>query len=398
MSLPIRDGDRNLIGVVVSIVTLDTFNEIFDSIRSDDSHVVLSHWDGTIMVHAPENPELVGTQIEGGILPDDWQTVAIGERSKTTFAIRHAKQYLMTSYIFPNLPIALSVGTSRDAILSDWRGDVQLHFVIGVLGSLLIIVLTTLLWRQLLANDRSRQELYEAGKIAEEASKAKSQFLANMSHELRTPLNAIIGFSETLKEQILGPLSDHQKEYVTDIHGAGRHLLSLINDVLDLSKVEAGEMSIELHDIDVRTEILEVVALHSPVAEKANVTVLVNVSDDIPVIKSDQRSFHQMLLNLLSNAIKYSAPGSSVTISAAASNDSLDISIMDSGIGIPPEMRERILEPFVQIEGPMRAHKHPGTGLGLSITRSLIELHGGSISIDGNEGPGTCVTLHFPLT
>ncbi|MDR3499491.1 MAG: ATP-binding protein [Parvibaculum sp.] len=230
---------------------------------------------------------------------------------------------------------------------------------------------------------------------AESANRSKSEFLANMSHELRTPLNAIIGFSEIMETAMFGPLgSPKYKEYAHDIHASGQHLLELINDILDMSKIEAGRMTLEKQPTELSGVIEESLRLVSGRAEIASVKVL-NEVGALPTIEADKRAIKQVLLNLLSNAIKFTPAGGVIRVRGAAAAGFVTNSVEDSGIGIPAHALPKIGRPFEQVES-QHSKKHKGTGLGLALSRSLVELHGGALTIESTEGVGTRVTFTLP--
>ena len=227
------------------------------------------------------------------------------------------------------------------------------------------------------------------------ANRHKSEFLANMSHELRTPLNAVIGFSDALKEQYFGPLNEKQAEYVGDINSSGQHLLSLINDILDLSKIEAGKMELETARFNVAAAIDNAIILIRERALRQNLSLSANVDPEVGEIEADERKVKQILINLLSNAVKFSYPGGLVRVSARRVTNTLEISVSDTGMGIAPEDQARIFEEFRQLHNSGSA-KHEGTGLGLSLTRRLVELHGGRIWVSSEPGKGATFTFALP--
>jgi two-component system cell cycle sensor histidine kinase PleC len=242
---------------------------------------------------------------------------------------------------------------------------------------------------------RAKRDSDAARARAEEANRAKSHFLANMSHELRTPLNAIIGFSEIMEGAMFGPLgSPKYVEYAHDIHSSGQHLLELINDILDMSKIEAGRMTLEKQPTDLAKVIDESLRLVSGRAEIASVKVI-DASGTLPQIEVDKRAIKQVLLNLLSNAIKFTPAGGDIRVESAVSEDSVTLSVVDSGIGIPAHALPKIGRPFEQVES-QHSKKHKGTGLGLALSRSLVEMHGGTLKIESTEGVGTRVTFTLP--
>ncbi len=245
-----------------------------------------------------------------------------------------------------------------------------------------------------LANAQLYRRLEEQSAELAAASHHKSEFLASMSHELRTPLNAIIGFSEVLLERMFGDLNERQEEYLGDIHASGKHLLALLNDVLDLSKVEAGQMVLEITAVDVPTLVHSTVGLVRERAERHGLTVSADCDDDMPPISADELRVRQVLLNLLTNAVKFTPSGGSVTVRAAEEGPDIAISVTDTGIGVPEADRERIFESFQQGDRIMSAQE--GTGLGLTLSRRIVELHGGRIWLDSAEGRGSTVTFTVP--
>ena len=253
--------------------------------------------------------------------------------------------------------------------------------------------------------DQSRQ-LLESKVAAEQASRAKSEFLASMSHELRTPLNAVIGFSQVLANKTYGDLNERQLDYLTTILAGGRHLRKLVDDVLDLVKVDAGHLTLDLTKVAVAEDIPEVVSVVQGLAQQKNITVTVEVKEPLPAISADRLRVQQMIYNLLSNAIKFTDPGGHVTVTAdtAVSGDAsgstvLRIRVADTGIGIKAEDQVRIFEKFERGDSTS-AREQEGTGLGLALTRKLVELHGGQISVEseGVKGRGSMFTVLLPLT
>lgn len=227
---------------------------------------------------------------------------------------------------------------------------------------------------------------------AEEANRSKSEFLANMSHELRTPLNAIIGFSEIMEQQFLGPIGTEKYiEYAEDINRSGQFLLEVINDILDMSKIEAGRIELEMKDLLLSKVVGEALRIAGPRAAEDNID-LVNTVTGNDVIAADQRAIKQVLINLLTNAIKFTPANGQVTISGAAVSDGYEITIKDNGIGISAEDIQKLGKPFTQVES-QHTNSKGGSGLGLAISRSLVEMHGGSLTITSEENVGTTVSI-----
>jgi len=243
------------------------------------------------------------------------------------------------------------------------------------------------------AREAATRALKSAVAAAEAASAAKSAFLATMSHELRTPLNAIIGFSEMMASADLP--AEKQREYSQDINGAGRHLLGLVNDILDLTRLEAGARLLEVDAVDVAELVEQCCHLVQPLAQQAGVTLRWRPPEAALVIEGDGRALRQIVLNLLGNAIKFTPGGGAVEVETAARDGRVEVRVADSGIGIPQEKLEQVMQPFVQLEGPF-TRRYEGTGLGLPIARRLAELHGGSLALASRPGEGTVARLTLP--
>jgi two-component system cell cycle sensor histidine kinase PleC len=234
-----------------------------------------------------------------------------------------------------------------------------------------------------------------AKELAEKANQTKSEFLANMSHELRTPLNAIIGFSEMIKAEVYGPGLPRYRDYATDIHGAGQHLLSLINDILDLSKAEAGKLDLHVEPVDLAGLIQETARLMSERAAQQKLRLTLSIAA-LPPLLIDRLRTKQILLNLLSNAIKFTPENGSISIKADRDPAGrVVICVRDTGIGIAPEMIAVAFEPFRQIDSTV-ARKSEGTGLGLSLVKKFIELHEGEVTLESTVTEGTAVFIAFP--
>jgi signal transduction histidine kinase len=245
--------------------------------------------------------------------------------------------------------------------------------------------------------EKARALLTEEMQRAEFANRSKTEFLANMSHELRTPLNAIIGFSEIIHQELKGPLgTSSYKEYAANILESGRLLLELINDILDLSKIESGEAPVENRTIDVAKAIHSCLVMTRERADKGGIEIALTLPDPFPRLKADSRMIKQVLLNLLSNAIKFTEPGGRVDVQAELDEDDwLALTVADTGIGIAEDDIAAVLEPFTQVANTLTKH-HTGTGLGLAIVKSLVELHGGEFRLQSTLGEGTTVTIRLP--
>jgi cell cycle sensor histidine kinase DivJ len=251
--------------------------------------------------------------------------------------------------------------------------------------------------RDITRRKEQEQALEDARGAAESANAAKGRFLATMSHELRTPLNAIIGFSEMLMhESAMQVDAARRLEYAGLIHDSGQHLLSVVNLVLDMSKIESGNFVLNPEPFAPAAVIRNCCDLLGLKARDANLDIVVRLPNDLPDMIADKRALKQMLLNLLSNALKFTASGGSITVSAALCGAQLDISVEDTGVGIAAEHLQQIGSPFFQVRDSYD-RPHEGTGLGLSIVKGLATLHGGKLQIDSKPGVGTCMTIRLPL-
>jgi signal transduction histidine kinase len=237
-------------------------------------------------------------------------------------------------------------------------------------------------------------ELGRLYKELESASRHKSEFLASMSHELRTPLNAVIGFSQVLRQQMFGELNEKQVEYVDDILSSGQHLLNLINDILDLAKVEAGRMELQPAPFALDETLRNATAMVRERATRQDVTLSTEIDDSVGEIEADERKVKQILFNLLSNAVKFTPAGGTVTLAARTDASQAIISVRDTGVGISPLDQARIFEDFYQL-GPGMAQE--GTGLGLALTKRLVDLHGGELTLESAPGAGSTFTVRLPL-
>ena len=245
-------------------------------------------------------------------------------------------------------------------------------------------------------NARLFREIDEKNRQLEIASRHKSEFLASMSHELRTPLNAIIGFSEVLSERMFGDVNDKQAEYLADIQESGRHLLSLINDILDLSKIEAGRMELERSAFDLAKAVENTLLLVRERAERCGVALRVELDGNLGTIVADERKVKQVLLNLLSNALKFTPNGGRIDVRARVRDGDAEIAVADSGVGIAPEHQDAVFEEFRQVGST--AKNSEGTGLGLAISKRIVELHGGCIFLSSTPHVGSTFTFRLPLS
>jgi signal transduction histidine kinase len=245
---------------------------------------------------------------------------------------------------------------------------------------------------------RALEELKVVAREAQNANSAKSDFLANMSHELRTPLNAIIGFSELIQMEFFGPIGGKYKEYSADIHSSGKHLLNIVNDILDITKAEAGALEMDREVVDLAALMEQVHRMAKLQAEKSGISLVMDVKSTAVSVRADTKRLIQGVLNLVANGIKFTPPGGTVSVRAGADdvNGTAWITVVDTGIGIAEEHLEKALAPFGQVDSSL-ARKHEGTGLGLPLTKKFVEAMGGTFSLQSEVGKGTRITLHLPL-
>jgi two-component system, cell cycle sensor histidine kinase PleC len=395
--------DGSFGGVVAATINPEYMERFFSTLTVGQHGVIaLQTIDGTLLVQRPHIEADVGKNYGSsvlfkGMLP--WASSGVFPMKYETDGLWRIVGYQRVE----RLPLVVQVALDEDEALANWRHTTVVQAIVvlvmlGVLG-LMAVVLHRQLEARLVANRKLRVtvgELERARVAAEASSRVKSQFLANMSHELRTPLNAIIGFSEMIRDAIMGPVATRYREYAHDIHSCGRLLLGVISDVLDLSKVEVGRLDLHDEQVDLAKVVGDCHRLISERVKTGRLELAIDLPPDLPMLLGDELRLKQIVLNLLSNSVKFTPAGGRVTLSAAVAPDgSLALAVSDTGIGMKPEEIPIALEPFRQIDS-VHTRRYEGTGLGLPLARTLAELHGGTLSIDSVPGRGTTVTVRLP--
>ncbi len=305
--------------------------------------------------------------------------------------------FLVAEADVPSAGFAAVASLNEADVLKQWLTRTQLSTLVLMIRTLISAGIGIFLFYQLRWREIAQSELMRTREAAEKATRAKSEFLANMSHELRTPLNAIIGFSEAIKLGMFGPLSDRYREYGGHVFKSGMHLLQLVDDVLDVSKLEAGRVELQETEVEIPSVVRNATRVGQALAEKTGVKLREEISAGLPLIYGDARRLQQAVLNLVSNAVKFTPQGGEVRVTAIETANGIEIGVTDTGIGMPAEQIPVALEPFRQIASQFRS-KFSGTGLGLPIVKDLVELHGGTLDIDSRVNVGTTVTIRLPAT
>ncbi len=385
-------------GVVNGMIDLSYFKRLFESMQIGRTQTIaLLRRDGLVEMRQPVLDTLIGHSIAQSPLFLDHLPAADHGTFEASSAVDSVDRIVSYSSV-RDYPLIITVTVAKDEALAGWRRQVVLTTAALAAFLALIVGLAALLIRRLDEDEARRRAIEAARAAAEQANQAKSAFLSHMSHELRTPLNAILGFSELIRDRGGSRRPEAHRDYAAEIHKAGSQLLDLVNDVLDLAKIEARRHELEETVVELSPLIESVLRQHAPVAAKGKVALTMAVPADLPALMADQRAVVQMLNNLVSNAVKFTSSGGEVEIRAAAMPDGLTIAVRDTGIGIPTDRQKRIFESFAPTEDPMLSSAHTGTGLGLAIVRGLILLHDGEVRLSSVAGQGTEVTLTFPAS
>ena len=366
-----------------------------DDARHNLGILAIAYGEGASARDKPEPVELRRATAPSGIrlAIQQMQSRPGPQRPDLTFA--HANGAISAKAVFPAAGIAAIASQDDDTILVHWRQTVSLEALGLALRSLIALAVGIFLFLQLRWRENMLSDLAKARIAAEGSNMAKANFLANMSHELRTPLNAILGFSEIIKSAAFGPIGSNYREYAGDIHSSGAHLLSLINEVLDLSKLEAGQFELVEQHVNLVDLVESSTRFVEPQAQKGRVGLSHSIEPAVSLIRADERRMRQILINILANAVKFTPPGGQVGLAVRRTGKGLLIQISDTGIGIPADKIKMAMEPFSQVEAGAN-RQYQGTGLGLPLAKRLVELHGGTLSLESEVSRGTVVSILLP--
>lgn len=398
ISMRISDAGGGFGGIVLAGVKPTYLEAFMGSLDADHAFIALA--DGTVIAgQPPSGLETDGQPRIDPAIVQAWRTSPAGSSVLRAGGAAEAAGHAAID----SLPGVVFVGLDMDKELAPWRRE-TLHRVAGAgvytaLVALLtwaIIAVTRRDQRTAVALRAARDEAQDERRRAEEADRNKSLFLAHTSHELRTPLNAIIGFSEVLAKEVFGPLEQRYREYSRDIHHSGQHLLSVVNNILDLAKVSAGQWELAREHFTLAELLDDIGRLAAPEAALRSVDLKRVLPSDLPVLYTDRRVLRQVLLNLIMNGVKYTAAGGTVGVVASVEPEGrLVVSVLDTGIGIEPAELDKVIEPFSNVSD-LIARKPGGTGLGLPLCRAFVKLLGGELTITSDVGEGTSVTVKLP--
>ncbi len=423
MSRRLDSPDGNFAGVVVAVLEPMAFRGFYQSLPlAGDAVVTLYHADGTVIARFPDHDGFIGRSARFLPLFTDLLTKARAGTEMLDGTVDGPRR-ILSHRASAEMPLVVTVSSSQDAVLAPWWSKAMTLAAADLAGTLVLAAMTLALLREaerreraiadlqnseqalrdsqqrliqdIAARHRIEAELIAAKQVSDAANRAKTQFLANMSHELRTPLNAVIGFAEALESGIFGAMSGKQTEYVGDIRRSGQHLLSLINDILDTTKIESGKYVLHQEDLAVGELIGECLRQMEPLAVEKGVTLTAALPASLPILHADARAVRQILLNLLSNAVKFTPPGGRIAVEADRAARSLRLRVSDTGIGIPALELEQVMEPFHQVDNS-HTRRYAGTGLGLPLVKSLVELQDGRFVLSSVLGRGTTATVLFP--
>lgn len=393
----VRDGNEIVRGYVVALFDADFFKNYYSTLNFGP-HGCVSIWSAAGRLLAASNDESRGAA--NAAMAGEMRSLRQmpGGKSVTFKAGGGGSDGMITAYgTVGALPFFVAVELDERDFLAPWRAA-RNQIVLAILGVILsATVFAVIILRQLHHSEQNELALRQAKAVAEEANDAKSRFLAHMSHEFRTPLNAIMGFSEIIKNRVLGgTVSPDYVGYAAHIHRSGEHLLHIVNEILDTAKIESGGQPLQQRAIDIRTVVLGAATFIEGLAAEKDIKLRVALPGELPMISGDERLSRQVLINLLSNAIKFSPVGGEIVVSGRYHLESgLTIAVSDHGPGIESALLRRLGEPFLQ-GNPALSHSGQGTGLGLSICKRYMDLLGGELKIESVVGRGTTATIRFP--
>ena len=400
----ITRADGKFVGVIAATISADYIQRFMSTLHvGAQGRIALATTDGSIVVRQPAfdgSAINADNDLSSTPLFQDWLPWA----SSGVFLTKdHGLRFIIGYQRVGTLPLVAEVALSQDEALANWQHTTLWQAGVGVVILVLSGLTASAMHQQLRARqDAHRQlsetvrELENARRAAEESSRVKSQFMANMSHELRTPLNAIIGFSEVIRDAHVGPVDTRYQGYAQDIHSSGHHLLGLINDVLDLSKIEAGRLTLHEEPVDLTKLAGDCQRLLAERFRTAQLALVIELPAHVPYVRADELRLKQILLNLLSNAVKFTPAGGRVVLAVEVMPEgAIRLSVADTGVGMRPEEIPLALQPFRQVDSSLN-RRYDGAGLGLPLARTLAELHGGRLAIESAPGEGTTVSITLP--
>ena len=405
----ITDDSGRFAGLAVVGMTVGYFEKRFSTVKiGAKSSVSLISGDGHMIARWPKADDFMGQQV-GGPAP---RTDDVPSLLTLPGLDGRPRVIADTNLNVPGIALHLVVSQAETALLKPWRSMAVAIFASTAIALAVIAVLTLFVlrwlaqearWRRVVRDREERlskqaADLMAARDLAETAQRARGQFLANMSHELRTPLNAVLGFSDIFRQELLGPIGNSKyREFAQDIHVSGQHLLDIINNILDLTKIDSGKLELVDEEVDVDGLLGFCGKLVADTALSGGVMLDIQPPPLAASLRGDRIRLRQILLNLMSNAIKFTPSGGQVTVSGQQAGDMFVLCVSDSGIGMTEEEAGKAMQPFYQVDNS-HARRYQGTGLGLPLTKSLIELHGGHIRIVSAPGQGTTVTVTLPVS
>jgi signal transduction histidine kinase len=384
------------IGAILAAIPVDNFEEAYrDLLVSAPSVIGLLRNDGMVLHLTPDPRERVGKPLAGF----DLATLQKEHPPMTVFSQDRSLDFglkIRAGYTTVDpYPLIVVAAMREGALQAAWRRQAIPKLAIALLGSVAILTLSAFLLIQMARRDAAMRQVTQALVELDAANRAKRDFMARMSHELRTPLNAILGFSELIGGAMLGPIAKTYQDYGRDIHRSGTHLLDMINQVLDITRIETGSLHPKPEPVDIDAIAAEVAAILRPLADDRKVKVQFEFEADARRLLADPMMLRQMLLNLVSNAVKFSPSGAAVTVEAGTDENGVAVKVSDRGPGIDKDKLKHVFEPFGSGQS-LLAQQAAGIGLGLPIAKKLVEMHGGRLTITTSRQKGTVVTLVFP--